>query len=214
MAGLDALRFTYTSDVSVLEGAKSHGRQAIEADPLNAEAHVWLGYALFRSGQLAEADAKWQRARELNPSWFYGFYFGAVTAYLAGRREEALRLARRTVELEPTFGVSWWCLGSLHLKIGNYLEAASCFERNVRVNALGQQAVPGISGYWGECLRLTGRLDDAAGRCFTGIEEVGVPTLCIATHIASSVSLSSNGSPWISTISTRRALHSNRRSPT
>ena len=110
--------------------------------------------------------------RELDPSWFYGFYFGAALAYLAGRREEALRLARRAVELEPTFGVTWWCLGSLHLKIGNYFEAASCFERNVRVNALQQQAVPGISGYWGECLRLMGRLDEARARCFAGLEEV------------------------------------------
>jgi tetratricopeptide (TPR) repeat protein len=172
LAGISALRFTYATDADVLEEAISYGRRAIEADPLLAEAHLWLGYALWRSGHLAEADAEWQRTRELEPSWFYGFYFGAVAAYAGGKPDEALRLARRAVELEPTVGVNWWCLGAVHLKTGHYVEAASCFERNVRVNALHQQLVPGISGYWGECLRLMGHLDEARARCFAGLEEV------------------------------------------
>lgn len=151
LANIYALRHTYTTDVADLETAMAYARRAIDADEMLAESHVWLGYALARSGRLDEAETSLRRARELNDSAFFGFYFGAaVVAQL------------------------WWILGSVHLVLGHLAEALSSFARTAQRN-LDPDAVhpvPGIDGYRGECLRRMGRVDEARKRCLDALQEV------------------------------------------
>ena len=174
LANIFALRHTYTTESGDLERAMSFARRATEADPTLAEPHVWLGYALMRSGRLTEAETSLRRARELNGSSFYACYFGSGTAIQLGRLDEGLRLGRRAVELEPNAGITWWALGCAHLLLGHFEDALSCFARTAQRNAGPDalQPVPGIGAYTGECLRRLGRFDEARARCVAALEEV------------------------------------------
>ena len=91
LANIYALRHTYTTESGDLETAMSFARRATEADPTLAEPHVWLGYALMRSGRLTEAETSLRRARELNGSSFYALLFWPGTAIQLGRLDEGLR---------------------------------------------------------------------------------------------------------------------------
>ena len=172
-AGIHAMRFTYTTDPSTLARAISYAQRAIEADPGSGEAHVWLGYALWRLDRVADANAAWRRARELDASLFWGFYFGTAPAHLLGHSDDALELARRSIELEPKAAYTWYALGSLHLDLGNLSEALWSYENAGRVNALPDASpFPGVGGYIAECHRRAGRLDEARALCLESLRVI------------------------------------------
>ena len=171
LASVYALRFIYTTDVTTLVRAAAYAQRAIDADPMSGQAHSWLGYALFRMHRTVEADVEWRRARELDAASFWGFYFGAVGAHLLGRREEALALTARAVELEPKAAYTWYGLGALHLELGNLREAMWAFERARHVNSLPDASpFPDVGGYMAECHRQAGRLDEARACCLESLD--------------------------------------------
>lgn len=173
LAAVYAMRFTYTTDPSVLSRAAAYAQGAIDADPGSAEPHVWLGYALWRLHQTTAADAELRRARELDASLFWGWYFGSVTAHLLGRADEALGLIRRAVELEPKAAYTWYGLGSLHLDLGNLSEALWAYDRARYVNALPDASpFPDVGGYMAECHRRAGRPDEARAMCLDSLERI------------------------------------------
>jgi tetratricopeptide (TPR) repeat protein len=85
--------------------AKAGARKAIELDPLLAEAHTSLAFALFFDDwDWAAAEASFRRAIELEPGYatghqWYGEYLSAL-----GRFDEALAEARAAEELDV---LSW-----------------------------------------------------------------------------------------------------------
>jgi tetratricopeptide (TPR) repeat protein len=164
-----AMRFTYTSDRSVLETACVYARRATEVDPTLAEPHIWRGYALWRLGHRSESEAAFARTRELDPSEFYGFYFASILA----DPDTALLLLQRAIDIDPVRGFAWWGLGAAHFLLCHYVEAASCFERCARLySASNALPVPGIEGYWAECLRLVGQLEEARAKSLAGLDSV------------------------------------------
>jgi serine/threonine-protein kinase len=169
-----AMRYTHTSDRSVLEAAIGFAQRAIDADATLAEPHIWLGYALRRLGREADAVAAFQRTRELDPSEFYGFYFApGETRHWRQDPERAVTMYQRAIELDPLKGFAWWALGALHFVLGRYAEAASCFEGCARLDSMPNGLpVPGIEGYLAECLRRSGRLDEARIQCLAGLDSV------------------------------------------
>ena len=171
LASVYAMRFTYTTDPAMLVRAVAYAQRAIDVDPMSGNAHAWLGYAMFRLHRTAEADAEWRRAREFEPSSVWGFYFGAVGAHLLGRTDEALALAARAVELEPTVASTWYGLGSLHLDLGHLREALWAYERARHVNTLPDASpFPDVGGFMAECQRRAGRLDEARALCLDSLE--------------------------------------------
>lgn len=173
LARFHAMRYIYTTDRSTLERAASYAKRAIEADPASGEPHVWLGYVLWRMGTLAEADAALRRARERDASSYWGPYFGATLAHLLGRHDEALELSRRATELDPKATSAWYGLGSLHLELGNEVEALSSYVRARRVNALPDASpFPDVGAYIAECHRRAGRLDEARASCLQALDAI------------------------------------------
>lgn len=170
LASVYAMRFTYTTDPAMLVRAATYAQRAIDIDPMSANAHAWLGYALFRLHRTAEGDAEWRHARELDPSSVWGFYFGAVGAHLLGRTDEALALAARAVELEPKVASTWYGLGSLHLDLGHLREALCAYERARHVNTLPDASpFPDVGGFMAECQRRAGQLDEARALCLDSL---------------------------------------------
>jgi tetratricopeptide (TPR) repeat protein len=171
LTGVFAVRFVYTGDRESLDKAIALGRRAIAIDDRSAVAYTWLGYALGRRGDVDGARDAFRRAREVDPGWYYAYYFGVPVAVELGDADEALMLAQRAVELSPRPASALWGLGCLHLILGHHTEAVWCFERCLEAYRKGRgEVLPAVQGCLGECLRRMGALDDARRYCLAGVE--------------------------------------------
>jgi TolB-like protein/Flp pilus assembly protein TadD len=79
--------------VGRFEEAVTHGRRAIELDPLNAISYLYLSFSLLGLGELREAESACRKALELSPDGISFRYWLAMVLDLQGRREEALAAA-------------------------------------------------------------------------------------------------------------------------
>jgi len=115
-------RYYYEWD---FEGAEKALSRAIELNPSLAEAHYHLGwlYEIFGPAREEEALAEGERSRELDPlspfmvAWLANQYDDAC------RYEEALRLAREAIRLDPSFPIGWLTLGATYAGLGQFDEA-------------------------------------------------------------------------------------------
>ncbi len=90
-AGLTvAARIASTLDPAS-DKAASLLHEAIALDPLNAEAHMILGWWVYaHTGRFAEAERSMRRALQISPHWGSGHYFLAVDLLMLGRTDDAL----------------------------------------------------------------------------------------------------------------------------
>lgn len=173
LAGLHAMRFTFTTDPQELERAADYARRAVAADPHLADPHVWLGYARMRQGRMDEAIAAQQRAGELDPANGYPPYFAACAEQFRNHPAEALPFFQRAVTLEPPHAFAWIGLAWAHLALGRLDEARWCLEKAIALESSPATVpTPGAGAYLGECLRLSGRLTEARSACMAALEAV------------------------------------------
>jgi tetratricopeptide (TPR) repeat protein len=110
---------------------------------------------------------------ELDPSSSYAPYFAAFCRFQRGRKDEALGLFQRAVEVDPRHGFAWLGVGWTHLELGNLAEARWCLEKCVALEGEAQRGpTSGVAGYLGECLRRSGDLVGARAACLQGLEAV------------------------------------------
>ena len=174
LAGFHAMRFTYTTDRHPLDLAADLARRAVAADAQSADAHNWLGYVLFRRGELETASRELAQARRLQPEWFFPYYFGGIVAHLSRDETGAIGLLQLAVVLEPRQSYPMLALACIQTDVGHYDEALWCFERAAVIerNHDGAAQWPGLSGFHAECLRRVGRLDEARTLCLAAIDDV------------------------------------------
>ena len=173
LSGLHAMRFTFTTDPAELETAAGFARRSIESDPKLGEPHIWLGYALWRQGQVEEALREEEEAMRLAPSNAFGPYFAGCCRLSCGRPEEATSLYQRALEIEPQHGWCWIGLGFSHLDSGRLAEARWSLEKTVALEkAAPQSPTAGAAGYLAECLRRMGDLEGARAKCLEGLDTV------------------------------------------
>lgn len=111
-------------------------RQAVEANPRNADAQAFLGQVLALTGDHAAAIGPAREAVRLDPgssdSWI------ALAAALAGGSEagweEGIAAARRATELKPNFGATWFYLGLLLQKTGEGPGATAAYRKAAELN--------------------------------------------------------------------------------
>jgi TolB-like protein len=71
--------------------ARQFGAEAVELDPLSAEAIARLGYSVFmRTGHLAEAEKSMRRALQIAPNYGSGHYYLGEALMLQGHLDAAL----------------------------------------------------------------------------------------------------------------------------
>ncbi len=101
-------------------------RRAIELNPSDAHARLWFSFMLLHLGRYEEAAT--QSAQGLRHDPFHPLLRDNQVAALVGlgRDEEALRLARESIELEPSRAD---VLGWAYLGLGREREALAEFER-------------------------------------------------------------------------------------
>jgi TolB-like protein/Tfp pilus assembly protein PilF len=95
--------FNVVASREAMPKAKTAAVKALEIDASLAEAHVSLGYVSFTfDGAWPAAGKHFEQALALNPAYtrahtFYPFYLSSI-----GRSEEALEVARRALDLDPS----------------------------------------------------------------------------------------------------------------
>jgi serine/threonine-protein kinase len=108
-----------------LEGAERALKRAIKLNPSLTEAHYNLGwlYEFLGPGREENSLAEGNRTRELDPLSPFTVGWLADQYRDACRYEEALRLAREAIRLDPEFPIGWFILGATYADMGQFDEA-------------------------------------------------------------------------------------------
>ncbi len=123
--GLSAIAFS-----AQLAGAEPHIRKAVELDPRSSVAHAH--YGLFLSSRRPEEmDAPLRKAMELDPLSPFIHGITALAYFTAGRQEESLRSANRSLELQPNHVLGMWTKQRATAALGRWDESIEIGERLV-----------------------------------------------------------------------------------
>lgn len=138
-------------------------RQAVQIDPTDARAHLYLGIALILQGRNEEGITLMERSRQLDPvSVKINARLGMIYAFL-GRRDEGLVQCRKALELDKNSPEGHMCVGFVLERGGAYAEAACAYEK---AGELGYRAAPhaarvlALSGQVVEARRRLGSLEE------------------------------------------------------
>jgi tetratricopeptide (TPR) repeat protein len=86
------------------ERAAAALHEAIALDPLNAEAHIVLGYWVYtRTGRFLEGERSIRRGLQISPKWGSGHYFLAIDLLMLGRLDDAIEEAKKETWIDGQF---------------------------------------------------------------------------------------------------------------
>jgi tetratricopeptide (TPR) repeat protein len=106
--------------------AREAVERALSLNPSLAVAHAQMGrLKITVDYDWAGANASFQRAVELEPGNPEGVGLAAGSAAELGRFDEAVKLARRAVDLDPLNADSWDSLGNIEFYAGQLDQAAA-----------------------------------------------------------------------------------------
>jgi tetratricopeptide (TPR) repeat protein len=114
--------------------AISEGRAGIGIDPQNPYIHLFLGIALAKKGQFAEAIAEGEIAKKLDDSPLLNGFLGSIYAQ-SGKRAEAVKI-RDT--LEANMSRRFVCpyeIGTISLLLGNKDDAFRWYNKAIEVRS-------------------------------------------------------------------------------
>jgi len=142
-----------------MEEGRRLSREAIERalalNPNLAAAHAQMGRIKQQVDyDWAGADASFQRAVALEPANAENVGFAAWPAAIFGRFDEALKLNRRAVDLDPLDANSWERLGETEIFMGQLDQAAADCKKALELN-------PEVSGMLSQIYLMQGRPQDA-----------------------------------------------------
>jgi len=109
-------------------------RRALELNPNSAATHDWYGLAyLSAMGRHDAAIAHQKRAKVLAPLTAYiradlGFSYIHARQY-----DDAISECQQALEIDPTFYITYWCLGFARRQKGLLEEAIAAYERAVEL---------------------------------------------------------------------------------
>ena len=114
------------------ESARAELETAIELDPTHADAHFGLARLAETGGQLDTAEDLYQQAIELRPEPMYLDHLGALV-YQQGRYSDAERWFLSSLDLAPDNVNALRNLGGVQYALGQVDEAATTFQRALKV---------------------------------------------------------------------------------
>jgi tetratricopeptide (TPR) repeat protein len=99
-----AWRATQESDTAKLaQEMLKVAQRAVELDPMDADSHQGLGYALGMNGDLKQADIEFDKALRLNPNAFDILADYACWAHSFGKAQAGADAVDRAIRLNPTY---------------------------------------------------------------------------------------------------------------
>ena len=116
------------------EEARGEFQRSLELNPTYPTANHWHAEYVMTMGRHEEAIAKMKESQVLDP-WSLIIHVALGWAFYMDRRYDAAgQQLRRTVELDPHYPVTYWILGLLHRKTGDYQLAISEGEKGVQLS--------------------------------------------------------------------------------
>jgi TolB-like protein/DNA-binding winged helix-turn-helix (wHTH) protein/tetratricopeptide (TPR) repeat protein len=109
--------------------AEREYRRALELNPSYATAHQWYGFYLVAQGRREDAIASVERAHALDPLSLIISTDLAELLVFNGEYERAVRQCRKTLEMDPNFGLAHRILGHAYSRLGRHREAIKAMER-------------------------------------------------------------------------------------
>ncbi len=127
-------------------------RQAIDEQPQNWEAHLYLALALAQQEKYAEAEKLFVQAQEIAPadkkdlvygnqhSFFVANYNKGITQNSTKNHDEAVEYFKKAVAVEPTFAKGHVNLGVAYSMLKDDDRALASFREAVRMDATSIEA--------------------------------------------------------------------------
>jgi TolB-like protein/Tfp pilus assembly protein PilF len=112
------------------KAAFAAARRAVQADPMDAAAHVALGNAFGNRGDLQQAKVHYDRALQLNPNHTTVLNVNAAWASTFNAPEKGAEIADRLVRLDPSYPM--WAangIGYAYFMAGRYEDALQAVGR-------------------------------------------------------------------------------------
>jgi tetratricopeptide (TPR) repeat protein/serine/threonine protein kinase len=121
-----------------LDEAVAAWRKAIELDPSNLAAHSGLAAVFDSQEKVEEAIACYRKLIQLNPrSWYSNHRLAWLLVTCADRKlrnpAEAMKLARKSIELAPRHGPSLRTLGVAQYRAGDWQAAVKTLEQSLQL---------------------------------------------------------------------------------
>jgi serine/threonine-protein kinase len=131
-------------------------KRAIELEPNNAEAHHQYGWYLAAMGRFDQAIPEMELARGLAPLDLQLNSDVAAVYNYAGRHDQAIEQARKTIEMDRNYWFSHMILGLVYERKGQLPEAIAELEK---AHSLDNN--PGITGFLGYVYAAAGKKAEA-----------------------------------------------------
>lgn len=123
-----AWRITYEGNAGeLMKQMVIYARKGVELDPMDADAHAALGYSLTLTGDLAQGEAQFNEALQLNPNAFDLLATYSCMAHNYGKLERGAESADRAIAVNPNYPT--WSIPCL--KLGMFM--AGRYEDAVRI---------------------------------------------------------------------------------
>jgi TolB-like protein/tetratricopeptide (TPR) repeat protein len=151
-----ALAWTLASYDWDWPGAERQYRRGLELNPGSANGHSRLSWFLSWLGRDAEAMVEAGRAEQLNPTGHVQMQQIAAVHLMAHRYDDAIRVARRAIEIDSTFSFGYDRLGRAYTEKAMYQEAIAALEEAVHLSGNSNH-----KGTLGRAYALSGRHQDA-----------------------------------------------------
>jgi serine/threonine protein kinase/tetratricopeptide (TPR) repeat protein len=116
------------------EEAQTEFKRSLELAPTYPTANHWYAEYLMTMGRHGDAIAKINNGQELDPLSLIINVAVGWSLYFARRYDEAVEQLRRTVELDRNYPLTYWILGLLLRKMGNYELAIAEGEKSVTLS--------------------------------------------------------------------------------
>ncbi len=142
-----AVKLQLSTDANQAQAARSQMKEALERalelDPDLATAHSRMTVLLRENWNFAAADESARRALALAPGSSVVVGNAGIQAMYAGRLDEAGRLLRRAIDLDPLNSLLHWMSANLHALAGHFSKAR---ENIAQYYELTQRPTPFIDG--------------------------------------------------------------------
>ena len=125
-----------TGDIRLLGRVRNQFERILAKDPTDFEVRARLGYAWFRTGNMAVAKRELERALEDRPNSEYYLTFLGLIAY-STRDDAGLRHFQRLLKLNPQDGRA-------HGPLAEMLEATGKLDEAIRLAERGLQRDPTV----------------------------------------------------------------------
>ena len=152
-AALAMLSYSYDHDWAASE---RRYRRALELNPNDARVSRSYALALTSQGRFKEAIAQLKAAQRLDPLTDLNSNVLAVTLFCARRYEEAIREARRHLQMDPNYQLARFTLGNCQAEQGKLAEAIGEYR-----TILKQARPVEVLGRLGNAQARAGRLAEA-----------------------------------------------------